>query len=131
LNYKLILRLSLFGLAMAFATVFWIPGNIEMIFWLFIFIICAITVAKRATEKYFWHGFVISIFNCVWITSAHIIFYDTYISHHAEEQEMMQQMSANANPKMMMLVVGPFFGVLFGLILGLFCFAASKMMRTK
>src|SRR5438874_464379 len=85
LNGKLIFQLSLFGLTMAIATVFWIPGNIELFFWLILFFICAYIIAKQTTGKYFLHGFLVSLLNSVWVTSAHIIFYDTYISHHAEE----------------------------------------------
>ena len=46
MNWKLIFGLSLFGLAMAIATVFVIPSKIEPFFWLAIFIICAIVIAK-------------------------------------------------------------------------------------
>jgi hypothetical protein len=55
-NWKLIFQLSLFGLAMAIATVYWIPQNVEPFFWLVIFIICAYLIAKRCSDKYFLHG---------------------------------------------------------------------------
>jgi hypothetical protein len=41
MDWKLIFGLSLFGLAMAIATVFVIPSNVEPIFWLAIFLVCA------------------------------------------------------------------------------------------
>ena len=129
MNWKLIFQLSLFGLAMAFATVFWIPGNVEMLFWLPIFIVCAYIIAKKVSGKYFLHGFMVSIFNCVWIVAAHIIFYDTYISNHPQEAEMVTKMGMEANPKLMMLTMGPIFGAIFGLILGLFSWVASKIMK--
>ena len=84
LNCKLIGLLSLFGLAMALATVFLISSTVEPVFWLVIFIVCAYFIARRATARYFLHGFVTSLANCVWITAAHIIFYDTYVMRHAE-----------------------------------------------
>ena len=127
MNWKLIFQLSLFGLAMAFLTVFVIPGNIELVFWLPIFIICSYFIARKAPGKYFLHGFCVSLLNSVWITSAHIIFFNTYIAGHAEEAEMMNKMPMPAHPRLMMLMVGPVFGVLFGLILGLFAFIASKI----
>lgn len=40
MDWKLIFQLSLFGLAMAVATVYVIPSNIEPVFWLVIFLIC-------------------------------------------------------------------------------------------
>ncbi len=40
MNGKLILQLSMFGLAMGLATVFFIPSSIEPAFWLAIFVVC-------------------------------------------------------------------------------------------
>jgi len=131
LNTKLIFQLSLFGLVMAIATVFWIPGKIEPAFWLPIFVICAYIIAKRAPGKYFLHGFLVSLVNCVWVTSAHVIFYPTYISNHADELAMMANMPMPEHPRRMMLIFGPLFGILSGLILGLFAFVASKLVKKK
>lgn len=129
MNWKLIFGLSLFGLAMAVATVFVIPSNIEPIFWLAIFILCAYFIAKNAGGKYFLHGFVLSLANCVWITAAHVLLFSTYIVNHPAEAAMSQQMPMPEHPRMMMLVMGPVIGIVFGIILGLFCWAASKMVK--
>ncbi len=53
MNWKLILQLSLFGLAMAFATVFFIPSKVEPLVWLAIFIACAYVIATKAPGKSF------------------------------------------------------------------------------
>lgn len=82
MNWKLIFQLSLFGLVMAFATVWVIPEKIEPFFWLVIFIFCAYTIARVCTSKYFFNGFMVSIFNCVWITAVHGIFCATYLKNH-------------------------------------------------
>jgi hypothetical protein len=131
MNIKLILQLSLFGLAMAFATVFFIPSNIEPLFWLIIFIICAYLIAKKSSGKYFITGFLVSIANSIWITAAHIIFYDTYFANHPQEASMMSQMHVAINPKLMMLITGPVIGIVSGIILGLFAVIASKIMKNK
>ena len=131
MNWKLIFTLSLFGLAMAIATVYWIPGNIEFGFWLPVFIICAYFIAKNCTSRYFLHGFLVSIVNCIWVTSAHILLYHTYIANHAQEAEMMGQLPApmNIHPRLMMAVMGPIVGIISGLILGLFAWIASKLVK--
>ena len=131
MNYKLIFQLSLFGLAMAIATVFWIPSNVEPLFLLLIFVICAYFIALKSSGKYFMTGFMISIFNCVWIIAGHIIFYQTYLSNHTQEAEMMTKMPLPDSPRLMMLMTGPIIGVISGLILGLFAFIASKIMQKK
>lgn len=131
MNWHLIFRLSIFGLIMAIATVYVIPSNIEPIFWLAIFIVCAYLIAKNCTEKYFLNGLLVSLCNAVWITSAHILLYDTYIAKHAQEAAVMTKMQISFSPKLMMLITGPVIGIVSGLILGLFAFIASKVFKNQ
>lgn len=131
MKWKLILLLSLFGLLMAIATVFVIPSKIEPVCWLAIFIICAYLIAKSCTEKYFLTGFLVSLLNAVWITTIHIILFDTYIANHSQEAAMMTNMPIPVSPRLMMLMTGPVIGILSGLILGLFAFVASKILKNN
>ena len=131
MNKKLIFQLSLFGLAMAIATVYVIPSNIEPLFWLVIFIICAYFIAKKCSSKYFLHGLFVSLLNAVWITAAHIILFDTYIANHPQEAAMMTKMPMPDSPRMMMLMTGPIIGLVSGIELGLFAFIAAKIMKKK
>lgn len=131
MNWKLIFQLSLFGLAMAIATVFVIPSNIEPIFWLAIFIVCAYLIAKNCSEKYFLTGLFVSLLNAVWITTAHILLFNTYIDNHSQEAAMMSKMPIPDSPKLMMLITGPIIGIISGLILGLLAFVASKILKKK
>jgi hypothetical protein len=82
MNWKLILQLSMFGLVMGLATVFVIPSNIEPLFWLVIFVICAYIIAKQ-TQKPFLRGLLLGLANSVWITAAHILLFQQYIAIHA------------------------------------------------
>src|SRR5262245_56119171 len=123
LNWKLIIRLSAFGLAMAIGTVWWIPSSIEPLLWLGIFVYCAYMVTQQAPGKYFLHGFLISLANCVWVTSAHVIFFSAYAANHPKEIEMNTMMPTH--PRLMMLIMGPLIGIVSGLVLGLFCFIAA------
>ncbi|MBA4408394.1 MAG: hypothetical protein C0397_03095 [Odoribacter sp.] len=131
MNSKLIFQLSLFGLAMAFATVYFIPSNIEPLFWLAIFVLCAYLIAKNCTEKYFLHGLSVSLVNAVWITTVHIILFDTYIANHPQEAAMMAKMPLPDSPRIMMLGTGPLVGLISGLVLGLFAIIASKIVKKK
>lgn len=129
MNWKLIFTLSLFGAAMALATISLIPGNIEPLFWLIIFIICAYIIARKGVRNPFLHGFLVSIINSIWITTVHAAMFDTYTANHPEMLKMGTNMPMADNPRMAMIVMGPVFGVIFGLILGLFSFVAAKIMR--
>jgi hypothetical protein len=129
MNWRLIIQLSLFGLVMALATISLIPANIEPFCWLAIFIVCAYVVAKKSPGNYFLHGFAISMVNCIWITAAHVIFAKSYLANHAQMASMQVQMPLSHHPRMLMLLAGPVFGAIFGIILGFFCWVASKLVR--
>ncbi len=127
MNWPLVLRLSGFGLFMALATVFIIPSTVEPMVWLPILLTVAGLIARYAPGKYFLHGLATSGMNCVWITSAHFIFYDTYAAGHADEIARSQGLPLS--PRLMMLIVGPIVGLISGCILGLFAFIASKLIK--
>ena len=129
MNWRIIFQLSLFGLAMAFATVYFIPSGVEPFCWLIIFVICAYVIAKNCSSKFFLHGFLVSLVNSVWITAAHILLFKTYISVHPQEAAMMNKMPMPDSPRLMMLMMGPVVGIASGLILGLFAFIASKIVK--
>jgi uncharacterized membrane protein len=123
---KLALSLSMFGLAMALATVWVVPPALEPFCWLAIFAFCAITIARNAEQKVFLHGLLVSITNSAWMTSAHIVFAERYLAHHPQEAAMAATMSS---PRLMMLVTGPIVGVASGLVLGLLAWIASRFVK--
>jgi hypothetical protein len=129
MKWKLIFLLSLFGLAMGFATVFFIHTRIEPLFWLGIFIICAYLIAKYCTGQYFLHGFLVSIVNSFWITAVHIIFFHQYMGFHPMMAQKMSEMPLAYHPLRQMAVTGPLIGILSGLVLGLFAFLASRILK--
>jgi hypothetical protein len=131
MNWKLIFLLSLFGLAMAYATIDLIPEKMEPAFWLVIALICAWAIAKNAPGRYFAHGFFVSIFNCVWIVAFHVWMYDKYIANHPNAAEMGTKMGHffRDHPRQGMIIMGPLFGIMSGLVFGLFAWIASKIMK--
>jgi hypothetical protein len=131
MDWKLIFQLSLFGLAMALGTVFLIPQNIEPVFWLVIFLFCAYTIAKRRTTGRFVHGVLLGLVNSVWITSAHILFFDRYVAGHAQEAAMMKSMPMPDSPRLMMALTGAVVGLVSGVLIGLVALAAGKLIKQR
>ena len=131
MNKQLIFALSLFGLFMAFGTVYFIPMNIEPFCWGGIFLLCAIVIAMKAPGKYFLHGFLVSLVNCIWITGAHVLLFSEYIKTHSKELEMMAKLPMANHPRIMMLVVGPLMGIVFGIILGGLSWLASLVFKKR
>ena len=116
MNAKLIVQLSLFGLAMGIATVFWIPANVEPFFWIVILALSAWIIAARAPGRPFLHGVLVGVVNSVWITAAHVLLFDAYIARHPREAAMVAQMGS---PRLMMAAVGPVIGLVSGCVIGL------------
>lgn len=131
MNWKLILQLSMFGLAMGVATVFWIPSSSEPWFWLFIFVACSYFIARQHAKKPFLHGLFLGLANCVWVTSAHVLFFSQYIANHAREAEMMKSMPLPDSPRLMMVLVGPVIGLISGVVIGLFSLGASRVVKSS
>jgi len=131
MHWKLIFGLSLFGLAMAFATVFIISATLEPFFWLVIFIVVALVIARSRPDRAFVHGLLVGILNSVWITCAHIVLFDQYIAKHPNEAAMMKSMPMPASPRLMMAVVAPIIGVITGVVIGILAYLAVKLLKTK
>ncbi len=114
---------------MAFATVSLIGEKYEPGFWLVIFVFCAWVIAKVCQGKYFLHGFFVSIINSVWITAVHLMFRRSYVLNHPEFAPTNLPSQFVRHPRLVMALVMPVFGVLFGIILGLFALVASKLIK--
>jgi hypothetical protein len=127
-NWKLILRLSLFGLAMGIGTVFFISSKMEPFLWLPIFLLCAYLIALRANRR-FLHGLFVGLANSVWITSVHILFFGHYIATHAPEAAMFKSMPLPESPRLMMALMGPAVGVVSGVVIGLLAMLAGALFR--
>ncbi|MGZ3871452.1 MAG: hypothetical protein ACXVJD_00970 [Mucilaginibacter sp.] len=133
MNWKLILQLSIFGLIMALGTVSLIPQNFEPAFWLVIFIFCAYVIAKVCSGRFFLHGFLTGLVNCIWITAAHCIFFQKYMANHKRMGTMLTDLPASlsTHPRLATAIMGLSLGILSAIILGLFALVASKLAVKK
>jgi hypothetical protein len=131
MHWKLILQLSMFGLAMGLATVFVIPSNVEPAFWLVIFVVCAYIIARQCPGKPFVHGLLLGLANSIWITAAHAFLFNQYLATHAREAEMMKSMPLPDSPRLTMVLTGPVIGVVSGIVIGLFAMVASKLVKPR
>jgi hypothetical protein len=124
---KLIFQLSFLGLLMGLATTWFIPYKAEPYFWLVVFFYCAYRIGKIHRGNYFLHGVFVSIVCSIWYTLVHIFFFRDYIMLHPEELSMLKQMSLTDSPKAAILITGPVFGAIFGILLGTLSVIASQI----
>ena len=111
---------------MAIATISFIPSEYEPVLWLVIFGFCSYSIAKTCDDRFFIHGFLLSIINCIYITAFHAAFYDAYSSSHAAQVAMIP---SGMNPKVLMPAIGVLIGIISGVIQGGFCLLAAKMQK--
>jgi len=128
-DWKLVFKLSLFGLAMGLGTVFFIPPSIEPIFWLIIFLVCAYVIAKQRPAKHFLHGLFVGLVNSVWVTASHIVFFGHYIDNHPREAAMMTSMPLPDSPRLVMALMGPVVGLVSGLVIGILSWIAARILK--
>ncbi|MBS1731806.1 MAG: hypothetical protein JST02_00785, partial [Bacteroidetes bacterium] len=100
MNWKLIVVLSLFGLAMGFATVYFVSAQAEPFYWLCIFVVSAFFVARNCWSNYFLHGLFTGLLNAVWIILIHLLLFNTYLANHPVEARMITDPSGALSPKM-------------------------------
>jgi hypothetical protein len=128
MNWKLIFLLSLLGLAMAAATVSLIPQNIEWVFWLVIFIFSAWMIVRQAPGKFFTHGFVLGLANCVWIVAVHVAFVNAYLAAHPD---MAKMSFLPYHPRWSMIIVGPLIGAVSGVVIGLIAILIAAILKKR
>jgi len=129
LNWRLIFLLSLFGLVMGIATVYWIPAGVELVIWFTIFDICAYLIVKRAQWKFFLHGFLLGLIDGVWITAIQILLVKPYLANHPEEAAMISTMPLADSPRLVMLITGVIVALTTAVTLGIFSSVASKFVK--
>ena len=131
MNWKLILGLSTFGLLMAFGTVFLIPSSIEPAFWGVIFLISAFLLARSLSRRHFLNGLMVGIVNSVWVTVAHIVFFERYLAGHASEAVMAALLPPGRSLKLAMAVMGPIVGVISGCVMGVLAWIGGKFVKPR
>jgi hypothetical protein len=131
MNWKLIVGLSLFGLAIGVAGISVLSSTGEPFAWLVAFLISAYLIARFARGWYFVHGLLVALLNSVWVTAAHLLFYPVYMAHHPEFLQMLAATPLSTRPRVFMLAQAPVAGLISGIVLGLFSFIASRIFRPR
>src|SRR5689334_19124540 len=137
MNWKLILLLSLAGVAMALESVFLPSSRVESLIWPVVFIVYAFVIARRAPGLYFLHGFLVGFTNWVWVAAAHVVLRDAYVATHAKEIATLQATALPGAPPAVAAGIRAWLasGIpvpgLSGLVIGLLAWIASRFAAPK
>lgn len=128
MKWKTILLLSLFGILMGLNSVFGIIKNVEWILWLVIAIISAYVLNKRTTKLLVTHAVVTGLFMGVLNAIIQSSLFDSYLANNPEI-EGFKQWPITVEPQYFLLMAGPFAGIIYGLIIGLFALIIKKISK--
>jgi hypothetical protein len=124
MSWRLVFGLSVLGIATAAASVLVIPRDIVHVGWaVLFFFVSAYLIAKRAPSRYFTHGFVVSVVVSLASTGAALALIDRFARH----LPLARIPLAVGSPQVLVAIVGPAAGIVLGLVLGIFAWAASKV----
>jgi hypothetical protein len=119
MNWKLVLQLAVFGIAMGLGTVFFVPSAVEPILWLIVFLLSAYTIAKHCVRLQFLNGLLVGLLDSLLKTTVHMVFFNAYVARHPQEIAMIRQMTSAISPRQLILLSSPIWGLLYGTATGL------------
>lgn len=131
MNWKLIVKLSIFGVAMAFGLVFGRIERIEGLLWCLIFLLYAWLIAKYCNRFYFLHGFLTSVLNGIWITIILLAFSPTFLENHPRVAENVRSFGSLTQFRLIILVAMTIVATGFGLFLGLFTQGVAYILNKR
>lgn len=108
---------------MGFAAVNGLLSNLELIYWLFIYLVCGLVLAKTSRQKYFLNGFVLGVCISIIASLIQILFFDEYLLNNSEVNTELNKLPSSAEPKTFFIMIAPIIGLISGLALGVFTVA--------
>ena len=113
---------------MGFISVFGIIQNIEWLLWLLIAIVSGYVLAKRTKRLLFTHASITGLFMGILYAIILSSLFDMYLANNLES-EGFKQWDITIEPQYFLLMVGPFVGIVYGLVIGVFALIIKKISK--
>ena len=130
MNWKTILLLSLFAILMGFLSVFGIIPDFEWLMWLVIAIVSGYVLNKQTKKLLFTHAVVTGIIMGVFNAVIQSVLFDTYLLTDPQI-EGLSQWPTTIEPQYFLLIAGPFIGIVYGFVIGLFALIMKKISKSS
>ncbi len=129
MNWKLVLQLAVFGLAMGLGTVFFVPSKVEPILWFIVCLLSAYAITKHCVRLRFLNSLMVGLLDSLLKTSVHMVFFSAYVARHAQEMAMIRQMTSAVSPQQLILLSSPIWGLIYGTATGLFALLLGQFVK--
>ncbi len=131
MNWKLIFGLAGFGVLMGLLSLFGYTQGIEWLLWLLIAVICSVFIGKMLSGKYFLTGLVVGLLDGILNSIVQSVFFDAYLSNNPKAAEGFGPIPGGLDPRIFVLIAGPFIGLLYGLVLGFLAWLTGKIFKKQ
>jgi hypothetical protein len=130
IQWRLILFLSLFGVAMGAFSVMGFTGGAEPFLWPIIAIFCAIVIGTK-TNRTFANGLFTGLLVGGIAPLIQAVFFHTYISNNAAAAAQLKQLPPGLSPRLIFFIQVPLIGLISGMVLGLLSWIVGKVVARK
>src|SRR5262245_61113186 len=126
LNWKIIKKLALLGLAMGVATVWGWVGSYEGLVWLLVAVVCAVTIGHVVARQHFQHGVITGVIISLVAQMLQVIFFPIYLANNLGHTADFNQLPIDFPPRLFNLILTPFIAAASGIVLGAMAWGAAR-----
>lgn len=131
MNWKLILLLSLTGILSGLANVYLVPAKYSALIEMPVSLFCAYILARAQDRRYFLHGLAVGTISAVLATATRLVLLQQYLGHQPADALQYTKMAQEAHGTVAQAIImmGVFFTIVSGIVVGLFSLAAGKIIN--
>ena len=115
---------------MGFLSVFGVIPDFEWLMWLVIAIVSGYVLNKQTKKLLFTNAVVTGIIMGVFNAVIQSVLFDTYLLTDPQI-EGLSQWPTTIEPQYFLLIAGPFIGIVYGLVIGLFALIFKKISKSS
>ncbi|MEO8664977.1 MAG: hypothetical protein ABI462_05720 [Ignavibacteria bacterium] len=131
MNWKIILLLVLIGCAVAVASLFGLVySKYEIVYWLVLGLASGFVIARTCSRP-FMHGVIVGLFTGILGSVIQAVFFDKYLMNNPASLDGFKNITTSLEPQYVLLFSGPFFGIAYGIVVGLIAFGLRKISGKK
>lgn len=132
MNWKTILLLTFVGILIFIGSTFGLVGSgKEWIYWIVLGIVSALVISRTCGSRLFMHGVITGLFTGIIGSVIQSVMFDTYLMNNPSSLDGFKQIPVTMAPQYVILFSGPFFGIAYGILVGIIAIIFAKISRKK
>jgi hypothetical protein len=131
MNWRLVLQLSMFGVAMGLGIVFFLPSTVTTILWTLIVVLSGYAIAQRCVRLRFLNGLVVGLLDRLLSTVVQVLFFHAYAVRHPDNIALLQAFVPAMSVRRLLVISSPVLGLLYGVAIGLVALLIGVFLKPK